>query len=188
MGEARPPKPVKLLMGMLAQRPEWFLAAERLLVADFGPIDLASDLIPFTSTDYYTPEMGPDLLRKFITHERLIAPEAIAQIKLRTNELERQLAAELNAHVPRPVNLDPGYLDGSKLVLATTKDYAHRIYLRDGIYAEVTLTFKKGGFAPTPWTYQDYRTEPYLAFFARARARYLEQAKPNLRPPSPEKH
>ncbi len=175
MGSIRPPKPVKLIVGMLAGRPEWFEAAERLLVGDFGPIDLASDLIPFAFTDYYTPEMGPSLLRKFVTHDRLISPEELALIKLGTNAMEDALASMLAAPVPRPVNLDPGYLDGSKLVLATTKDYAHRIYLDHGIYAEVTLTYTKGSFVPMPWTYQDYRTESYLAFFARARARFLEQ-------------
>ncbi|HUT36794.1 MAG TPA: DUF4416 family protein [Planctomycetota bacterium] len=177
MGDIRSPKPVKLLVGMLAQRPEWLDAAERLLAADFGPIDLASDLIPFDFTDYYAPEMGPRLLRKFVTHERLIRPGDIAAIKLRTNQLEAELARELAAPVPRPVNLDPGYLDGSKLVLATTKDYVHRIYLSGGIYAEITLTYRKGSYAPTPWTYRDYATPPYLAFFAKARARYLAQLK-----------
>lgn len=177
MGEIRAPKPVKLLVGMLAQRPEWFDAAERLLAEAFGPIDLASGPIPFDFTSYYEPEMGPGLLRKFVTHERLIAPDQIAPVKVRTNELEAALARDLAAGVPRPVNLDPGYLDGSKLVLATTKDYAHRIYLAQGIYAEITLTYKKGSYAATLWTYRDYRTEPYLAFFAQARARYLEQLK-----------
>ncbi|MBM4043199.1 MAG: DUF4416 family protein [Planctomycetes bacterium] len=177
MGEVRPPKPVKLIVGMLAQKPEWFESAERLLAADFGPIDLASPLIPFTFTDYYAPEMGPGLLRKFVAHEPLIPPDRIVAIKLLTNEFEAALARDLRAAVPRPVNLDPGYLDGSKLILATTKDYVHRIYLGQGIYAEITLTYKKGSFLPTPWTYQDYRTEPYLAFFTQVRASYLEQIK-----------
>ncbi len=187
MGDIRPPKPMKLLVGMLAGRAEWFDAAERLLADTFGPSDLASPLIPFTFTDYYEPEMGPGLLRKFVTHERLVNPGDLADIKVRTNELEGQLARELGAPVPRPVNLDPGLLDGSKLLLATTKDYVHRIYIGKGIYAEITLTYKKGGFAPTPWTYRDYATEPYLAFFARARARYLEQlkAQPHTRPTRP---
>ena len=179
MGQAKPPKPVKLLVGMLARREEWLAAAEEKLSAAYGPIDLASGLIPFDCTDYYTPEMGPGLLRKFVTADRLISPEDLAAIKLATNAMEGDLARELAADVPRPVNLDPGYLDGSKLVLATTKDYTHRIYLSRGIYAEVTLTWRKGGYAPTPWTYRDYQTEPYLAFFAKARARYLEQVRPS---------
>ena len=175
MGETKPPHPVKLLVGMLAQQAPWLAAAERHLADAFGPIDLASGLIPFDFTDYYTPEMGPGLLRKFVTHERLIPPGDIASVKVATNDIEERLAAELAADVSRPVNLDPGYLDGSKLVLATTKDYAHRIYLGQGIYAEITLTWQRGAWRPTPWTYRDYQSEPYLAFFAQARARYLEQ-------------
>jgi len=178
VGETKSPKPVKLLVGMLAGRQEWFDAAQRRLADQFGPIDLASDLIPFDFTDYYTPQMGPGLLRKFVTHEQLISPERLASIKVSTNAMEKELARELAADLARPVNLDPGYLDGAKLVLATTKDYTHRIYLSQGIYAEVTLTYRKGSFVPTPWTYRDYRTEPYLAFFAGARARYLEQLRP----------
>jgi hypothetical protein len=177
MGHTKEPHPVKLLVGMLARRAEWLAAAEAKLAARFGPIDLASDLIPFDFTDYYAPEMGPNLLRKFLTHDRLLSPGDLASVKIATNALEEELARELAADVPRPVNLDPGYLDGSKLILATTKDYAHRIYLRDGIYAEITLTWHKGAFTPTPWTYRDYQSAPYLAFFAKARARYLAQLK-----------
>jgi len=177
MGHIRPPKPMKLIVGMLAGKPEWFAEAERLLAADFGPVDLASDIVPFDFTHYYEPEMGPGLLRKFVAHGRLVHPGDLADIKLRTNQLEAELARTLAAPVPRPVNLDPGILDGSKLILATTKDYVHRIYVGKGIYAEITLTHSKGAYRPTPWTYRDYATAPYLAFFAKARARYLQQAK-----------
>ena len=169
MGQINPPTPVKLLIGMLAQCEEWFAAAERLLAERFGPIDLASDLVPFDFTDYYTPEMGPDLLRKFVTHEPLVSPGDLAPIKVATNDMEARLAAELGADVPRPVNLDPGILDGSKLILATTKDYAHRIYLAQGIYAEITLWWRHGRFEHHPWTFADYRREDYQAFFSQAR-------------------
>ncbi len=175
MGQIKAPQRVKLLVGMLAQREAWLDAAEGLLADAFGPIDLASDLVPFDFTDYYAPEMGAPLLRKFITHNDLVSPGDIAAIKVATNALEARLAETLGSDVARPVNLDPGYLDGSKLVLATTKDYAHRIYLDRGIYAEVTLTWHKGVWQPTPWTYRDYRSEPYRAFFTKARARFLEQ-------------
>lgn len=175
MGEMKQPRPMKLIVGMLTGKPQWFDAAERFLEAEFGPIDHRSGLIPFNFTDYYTPQMGPALLRKFVAHEPLVSPDRLAAIKVRTNELEARLAEELDAKVPRPVNLDPGLLDGSKLILASTKNHAHRIYLARGIYAEITLTYRRGGFVPTPWTYSDYRTEPYLAFFSQARARFLEQ-------------
>lgn len=177
MGQPTSPQPAKLLCGMLAQREEWFASAEEKLAAAFGPIDLASDLIPFDFTDYYAPEMGAGLLRKFITHNDFIAPGGLAAIKVATNAMEAELAQELDADVARPVNLDPGYLDGSKLVLATTKDRSHRIYLGRGIYAEVTLTWRDGAWRPTPWTYRDYQSGSYLAFFTGARARYLEQVR-----------
>ena len=180
MSKPTTPAPCVLLIGLLAQREAWLAAAERHLVGLFGPIDLASDLLPFTFTDYYDTDMGRGLLRKFLTFQRLVAPDTLAATKLATNALEDRLAAELDAPVPRPVNLDPGLLDGSKLVLASTKDQAHRIYLADGIYAEITLTYRKGRFVPCPWTYPDYRTEPYHAFFAKARARL-----PALRRSSP---
>jgi hypothetical protein len=177
MGEARPPKPVKLIVGMLAQNADWFPAAEQKMAAHFGPVDLASELWPFDFTDYYAAAMGAPLLRRFISFERLIQPDALAPIKLATNAMEAELARELAPPVPRPVNLDPGLLDASKLILATTKDYVHRIYLRDGIYAEVTLTYHKHAWLPTPWTYRDYRTDAYHAFFTLARTRYLGQLK-----------
>ena len=175
MGTTTPPQPVKLLVGLLARDEAWLAAAEARLTAAFGAVDLASGLIPFDFTDYYAPEMGAGLMRKFITHNDFIAPGGLAAIKVATNAMETELAQELDAAVARPVNLDPGYLDGSKLVLATTKDRAHRIYLGRGIHAEVTLTWHRGAWRPTPWTYRDYQSEPYLAFFTKARVRYLEQ-------------
>ncbi|MFP4055592.1 MAG: DUF4416 family protein [Candidatus Brocadiia bacterium] len=175
MGDIREPRPVKLFVGLLAGREAWLGAAGERLAPCFGAVDLRSSLIPFDHTDYYEPQMGPGLLRQFVACQPLVDPGELATIKLRTNALEAELAEELEADVPRPVNLDPGYLDDAKLVLATTKNYSHRIYIGQGIYAEVTLTWHHGAWQPTPWTYRDYRSEPYRAFFAEARARYLEQ-------------
>jgi len=177
MGVVHEPAPVKLLVGLLASREAWLEAAVARLADAFGPVDLTSDLIPFTFTDYYAAQMGEGLLRQFITHERLIPPDDLAGIKVHTNALEAELADAIEADAPRPVNIDPGLLEGSKLVLASTKDQAHRIYLGQGIYAELTLTYRKGQFAPAPWTYRDYKTEPYHAFLRQARTRYLEQIK-----------
>ncbi|MBL7223446.1 MAG: DUF4416 family protein [Candidatus Brocadiae bacterium] len=177
MGQPTSPQPAKLLCGMLAQREEWFASAEEKLAAAFGPIDLASDLIPFDFTDYYTPAMGTGLLRKFVTFDALVAPDRLAATKLATNAIEEELAVRLGAAVPRPVNLDPGLLDGSRLILATTKDNAHRIYLRDGIYAEITLTYRKGAWTPAPWTYRDYQSKAYHQFLTTARALYRAQAR-----------
>ena len=172
MGEAREPEPVNLICGLLAARPEWLDAGRRVLADRFGTVELASDIWPFDSTTYYEAEMGGPLLRQMVSFEELMAPGDLAGVKQATNGLEVELSETLSGAPPRPVNLDPGYVSLSKLVLATTKDYAHRVYLGDGIYAESTLHWHKGGFEPWPWTYPDYRTEACRAFFARVRSQY----------------
>ena len=153
---------------------------------NFGPVDLESDIFNFDYTDYYAKEMGPGLVRKFFSFARLISPEDLAGIKLKTNEIEEDFARPVRglasngarrgeAKVARPINLDPGYLTSAKVVLATAKDYSHRIYLKGGIYAEATLRYFKGAYQPWPWTYPDYKSPEYLSFFHRLRKIYLAQ-------------
>ncbi|HHT9117627.1 MAG TPA: DUF4416 family protein [Candidatus Hypogeohydataceae bacterium YC38] len=176
MGKPHFPLPVNLIVGMLSRYQDLFEEAEERLQGEFGPIDLRSEVLPFDFTDYYEEEMGKDILRKFLSFERLIDPGSIASIKLLTNTMEEDFR-KVKASVGRPLNLDPGYIGGSKLVLATTKDYSHRVYLGEGIHAEVTLRFTRGSFEPMPWTYPDYRTENYLSFFSQVRSSYLEKLK-----------
>lgn len=154
--------------------------AIRLLVEYFGPTDLVSGTWSFDSTDYYELEMGEGLQRQFVSFERLIDPGQLAQQKILSNELERRICTECGL-LPdqRRVNLDPGYLSLSKLVLATTKDYSHRLYLRDGIFAESTLHFEAGRWMPWPWTYPDYAGDSYHEFFVQVRELY--KAKLNAR-------
>jgi hypothetical protein len=180
---------------MLSAVPEMFDACEEILAKEYGPISLSSDVFDFMYTDYYNEEMGEGIKRKFLAFERLIQPDEIAAIKIRTNEIERDIAAKGDSHhlragrpyrasalrngnshlsVPRPVNLDPGYIDAGKLVLATVKDQAHRIYLSGGIYAEVTLYWKHGAWETWPWTYADYRSEGYQRFLAEVREYHLK--------------
>jgi hypothetical protein len=163
---------VTLVVGMLARREDVLDAAESRLVEAYGPVELRSPLIPFVWTDYYAAAMGRALLRRFVSFREPVDPGRLAQIKLHTNALERALAP-LDEVVARPVNLDPGLLSGSRLVLATAKDRAHRIYLADGIFAEITLVFRDGRFEPVETTYPDYRSAMYLAFFTEARGRHL---------------
>ena len=139
----------------------------------FGPLALASDAFSFTETNYYAATMGPDLKKQFLAFERPIDPAALAEIKRQTNEWEAQYAACGEHAEPRPLNLDPGYITPAKLVLASTKDHAHRIYLREGIYAEVTLSYRAGRWQPLDWTYPDYRRDDYQAFFSDCRRRLL---------------
>lgn len=176
MGTAKLHDAVRLITGVLTAFPDLFDAAAEACEREFGPIELRSDTFDFDFTDYYAEEMGAPIKRRFFSFRDRIDPAGLADIKLRTNIMERRIADAFRKPVPRPVNLDPGYLTLSKLVLATTKDYAHRIYLRDGIYAEITLRYHKGRFEAMPWTYPDYRTEAYHRFFLQVRETCRERS------------
>jgi len=175
MAQVRPIRPARLIAGLIAVDDGALELPIEPLESEFGPVDLRSGVIPFDFTDYYEKEMGARLKRQLTSFERLIDPAALADAKLFTNGLEMKLAAESPDGPKRRVNIDPGYLTEAKLVLASAKDFSHRIYLRDGIFAEVTLHFRKGDWHPWPWTFPDYATEPYRAFFREARARFREQ-------------
>jgi len=177
MWELRTPLRVKLIIGILAADEDFLKAATQLITEKLGPLDLSSEVWPFTQTDYYKDQTGDHILRQFVTIERTISPESLAKIKLKTNEMEQALAAQLKSDVPRPVNLDPGIIEPSKLVLATTKNFSHRIYIGKKIYAEVTLIYDKGQWRPFDYTYPDYRQQHYHDFFGRVRIRLLEQLK-----------
>jgi hypothetical protein len=142
------------------------------LEAAFGPVALAAEPFAFDQTRYYEPTMGPGLRKTLWAFADLIDPARLPEIKHATNRLEQELAAERTYPEERPLNLDPGYLVLGKFLLATTKDQAHRVYLRDGIFAEVTLQFQAGSFRPWPHTYADYRLEPVIAFLNAAREHY----------------
>lgn len=174
MGTATSPLPVKLITALLGRDTEIMAVARRLLTDRFGSVDTESEAYPFTFTDYYDKEMGNSLIKQFISFSHLIDPEALADAKSFTNEIEQDLA-QTGEQPGRAVNIDPGYITGAKLVLATTKDYSHRVYLCRGVYAETTLQFRYESFHPYPWTYPDYKTELALAYFTRVRRIYLEQ-------------
>lgn len=171
MGTARDIAPVKLVASILARDPAWIGEAKAALIEAFGPADLESDLLPFDHTDYYTAEFGPGLQRQILSFRRLVPPEELPVIKQQTNELERSLAGEGG----RRVNIDPGYVSLGKLVLASTKDHAHRLYLGQGIYGEVTLAYQRGHFRPWAWTYPDYASDRYCALFSEIRRLYKAQ-------------
>ena len=171
------PKPVKLIVGILAADHKCVYTAADVLADKFGRIDFTSDIWPFDKTDYYKDQTGPRILRQFISIERLIDPGKLAKIKHKTNKLEQKLAKSLALPLPRPVNLDPGIIEPSKLVLATTKNYSHRIYIGNKMYAEVTLIYDKGRWCPLEHTYPDYRQQCYFDFFEKVRERLLEQLK-----------
>ncbi|NLF30385.1 MAG: DUF4416 family protein [Planctomycetes bacterium] len=176
MAQAHPPAPAKLIVGLLAGREAWLEAGRAALVERFGPADIESEVMAFDFTDYYRREMGEGLLRQFLAFERLIAPDDLAAIKLATNAMEADLASRF-ADVARPVNLDPGYVTTAKLVLASAKDFSHRIYLSHGIYAEMTLRVVRGRWESAPWTFPDYASGRYDVFLTAARERLKAQSR-----------
>ena len=173
MGVIRPARPVNLICGFLSNDPDLIKRAVRLLTEHAGSTDQISERWPFDSTEFYEPEMGENLQRQFASFEALMDPAALAGVKRLTNQLEGQICYECGQpDTHRLVNLDPGYISLSKLVLATTKDYSHRVYLGDGIYAESTLHYGNGEWTAWPWTYPDYAETRYHDFLLRVRERY----------------
>ncbi|HNR96274.1 MAG: hypothetical protein BWY10_00669 [Chloroflexi bacterium ADurb.Bin180] len=171
MGKAREPAPVKLIVSVFTRDVTMLAVARGALGGLFGPVDYRSETLPFDNTSYYEREFGPNLVREILAFSTLIAPQELASVKLKTNELERTWRVDSK----RVVNLDPGYVTLGKLVLATTKDYSHRIYLGEGIYGEVTLKYEHGAFRAWEWTYPDYASAEYRAIFAAIRQLYAEQ-------------
>lgn len=162
----------KLIVGMISNNTEFFEKASRLLVKKFGKIDFESSILDFNFTNYYEKEFGRNLKRKFISFKELVRQDHLAGIKNLTIKIEKQLT---DSAWKRKVNLDPGLLTDSKLVLASTKDFSHRIYLGNFIFAELTLSFQNKAFAPFPWTYPDYKTKDYIDFFNHARNLYMKK-------------
>jgi hypothetical protein len=176
MGQISPPPPVKLFAGILTALPEILPEVEERLAARYGPVDLHSPAFPFDQTAYYDAEMGNPIVRCFFSFQTLIAPAEISSIKRSTNDLEAAFAAE-HCQVRRPVNLDPGYMEESKIILASTKNFYHRILLSEGIYGEVTLHFSSGAWQAFPWTFPDFRSGRYDDFFKQLRRIYRDQRK-----------
>ena len=137
----------------------------------FGPTDWISPALLFDRTRYYEKEMGWPLHRRFISFKTLIRPENIVDIKCKTNTLERRYAQSGK----RKINIDPGYIALERLVLATGKNYSHRIYLSKGIYADLTLIFQRRSFSPLPWSYKDYSDPEVIGFLNVVRERYKRQ-------------
>jgi hypothetical protein len=176
MGIEQQPGEARLICGLIYRDADLCERALARLEQEFGPIEDRSPEYPFNFTDYYRPEMGDGLTRNFVSFRRVFDPGSLADAKLATNRIERELADKTGDTFRRRVNLDPGYVTAAKLVLATTKDFSHRVYLRDGIYAEVTLQFGSGGPRAQPWTYPDFASGAYSEFLMKVRRRSMATA------------
>lgn len=174
MAKISQPQKVKLICGLIAGSEDLLQSAAGSLAKLWGPVDIVSEVFDFSRTNYYEKEMGSFLLRQFVSFERLILPNELADIKRATNVMEEEFA--LGAKVTRPVNIDPGYVALSKLVLASMKDFSHRIYLGGGVYGEITLQYRlKLGWQKLDWTFPDYASGDYFDFLTQVRQRLHKQ-------------
>ena len=177
MWQLNEPKPAKLIIAILAADDKCLKIAHQQIIENFGTIDLTSPAWSFTLSNYYRDEVGPTPLKQIVSIEKLIHPGDLPAAKHRSNQLEQQIAETLDIDLPRPVNLDPGIIEPAKLILATTKDYSHRIYIGQQMYAEVTLIYDKGAWKIMPYTYPDYRQPEYHQFLTKVRTKLMEQLK-----------
>ncbi len=160
-------------MSIIFKEKEILNAVTRELSSMFGQMDFASEILPFNFTDYYCKEMGKPLKRQFISFLKLISPETLPEIKHETNKVELKYSKDEK----RQANIDPGYITAERLVLATGKNFTHRIYLRDGVYADLTLIYQNKDFRPLSWTYPDYASPGIREIFKQIREKYLSQLK-----------
>jgi len=170
MGSIHFPKPVLLFIAVFSAAPTAFDWVRKRAETQWGTLALESKPFPFeTFTDYYAPTMGTTLPKRLWAFENLILPDMLPKIKCLTNDWEIEFQSAAACSVERPLNIDPGYIDLGKLILASTKDHAHRIYLSDGIFAETTLIYTHKQWKSLPWTYPDYQSAGYQEFLIQCR-------------------
>lgn len=165
------PPTARYFFAIASTRPDVQLPAERRISDILGPLNERSQIYEFsTFSTYYDREMGGPVYKYFVARQDLDSVDRLVQIKLQTERIEANLAVEREGRRVRCVNIDPGYVTSWNVILATVKNHSHRIYLSDGIYAEVTLLFRGGRFQTLPWTYPDYREDLALDFFGKLRS------------------
>lgn len=169
MSIPRSPDPAKLVIGVFMQEKALLEGVAASLTDILGPIDGISPWFSFDYTNYYEPEMGAPLFRRLFSFEKLIRQRMLARIKLKTNAIETRYAVDRR----RRINIDPGYMLHSQFVLATGKNYTHRIYIGRGIYADLTLIYNRGGFTVLPWTYPDYADPQMIEYLQKVRQKYV---------------
>ncbi|MDH3443304.1 MAG: DUF4416 family protein [Deltaproteobacteria bacterium] len=175
MGTPKEPKPAKYFVALLSPEIDLLSAVEKDLSVVLGNVDVRSETLSWTASKFYENEMGVGLLRRFLSFERLMSPEKLADIKLATQGVEERYRRVYSAGGGRRVNLDPGYLEAGKVVLASTKNASQRIFLRGGVFAEATLLYYGGEFHACAYTYLDYQWPETLRFLKICRDCYLEQ-------------
>ena len=175
MSIPQPPKPAKLIVGFFLKDRSLAVDIARDLSVRLGPVETISPWLKFDFTSYYEKEMGAPLYRRLLVFRSHVEQPRLVAVKHITNELERKYQ---RGH-QRQVNIDPGYLLPERFVLATGKNFTHRIYIGEGIYADLTLIFQKGAFRTLPWTYPDYADSRLIDFLTMVRNKYMLELKKN---------
>ena len=168
MSRPQTPKPAKLVIGLFVKDKSLHFPVARSLADEFGPPDIISPWLDFNFTTYYENETGAPLFRRMFSFENMTSQKSLAGIKLATNVIEKQYVEGGK----RRVNIDPGYMTSERFVLATGKNYTHRIYMDKGIFADLTLVYQNGAFCKLPWTYPDYFEKNMLLFLEKVRNKY----------------
>lgn len=181
MSSPKAPDPARLVVGAFTAEKELFPEALSALTALFGPLEAISPWFSFHHTSYYDQEMGGPLYRRLMAFKNLVDQGNLADIKLAANKLE---LSWIKPDGGRRINLDPGYLTPERFVLATGKNYIHRIYLLKGIYADLTLVYRQGGYEPLLWTYPDYAEEGIRGFLLQLRSGLLAARRKNAAEPA----
>lgn len=185
MGKTFLPKPAKLIISMFTSDKSLFNLYKEELIKRFGEVDIESNVQPFNFTNYYKEEIGENLIQKLFSFSTLIRQDELAEIKIISNDLENNNIdknTKINVtHHKRKINLDPGYITLDKYILASTKNGPSRIYLNQGIYAEITLRFINKSFVPyDEYTYPNYKTNEYINFLNSVRLKYKLQLRDKL--------
>jgi len=147
---------------------------EKFIEQKFSKIEMRSQVFSFTHSKYYNREMGDNLYKYFISCEKLIDKEELPDIKISTMKIEDEFLFFKDGYKCRSANIDPGYLTHSKVILSTSKNYSHRIYIGKGVFAELTYVISHEGWKTLDWTYPDYRDKDSINFFLTLRTKYLE--------------
>lgn len=167
------PEPVKFLLAITSNQEKMATTVLNEFKTDFGIVDSQSGVFPFNHTNYYEKEMGSGLSKEFYSFKVINEPEYLAQMKIKATEIEGNSLTGGN----RTVNIDPAYLELSKLVVASSKNFSHRIYIGKGVFGDIQLQYRAAKFIGNPWTYPDYLTSQSLSFFTKVRTIYQSQLK-----------
>lgn len=173
MAETKLPQPVKFFIAALFSKSEVLSDALVIVKGLWGDLDFQSNDYPFDVTDYYVSEMGEGIYRRIFTLEKLYSPTLLVEMKLKCNSIENDLAYELK----RSVNLDAGYLDHNKIVLASAKEAGQKVYLDKGIYADLAGRYKAGKYQSFEWSFPDFKDGRYDNDLLLIRKKYLKQLK-----------